>query len=360
MKIKMDTDAVRSMSARLRQTADSMDISLAMIKKTAETAEWQSQARDEFINYLETLRGGIIRSAEVLRMMAGAAEEKASQWEVIANVFNRPFQALSGLWNRLKDNMGWLWSGIKSAIMGVRLPSIPKVVLPVIGFGGIVGWFQKIVQDWKWPPSWWPPFKPKPLEGDSSGGKKEEGEKDDSGAKTPPTTPPGDTDSGTKGPVEPVGLNQKDQRWSDDKMGKNGRTINNAGCLITSVAMMARLKGADVYPNDVNDYMRSHGGYDGNTSNMYWGSGEKYLESVLGVDVTHKTVKSTSLEKILSAGNPVMLHVGSGNDGHWVLATGIDSKGNYIVYESSSGKQSSYSPSQLHEDNDHHAYIMED
>ncbi len=360
MIFRMDTDAVRAMAARFRSTAEAMETSLTAINQGVKGAPWQSQAREEFVTQLELLQSGTLRSAEVLRMMAGAAEEKASQWEAIGNIFNGPFQALSGLWNRLKDNMGWLWGRIKGAITGIRLPSIPKIVLPVIAFGGIAGWFQKIIPDWKWPPSWWPPFKPKPSEGDSSGGKKEEGDKDESGAKTPSTTTPGETDSGNKVPVEPVGLDQDDPRWGDEVMGKNGRTIDNAGCLITSVAMMARLKGADVNPADVNNYMRSHGGYDGNTSNMYWGSGEKYLESALGVDVTHKTVQSTSLEKILSAGNPVMLHVGSGDDGHWVLATGIDSKGNYIVYESSTGKQSSYSPSQLHKDNDHHAYIIED
>lgn len=174
MIFRMDSDAVRAMAAKFRSTAEAMETSLTAINQGVKGAPWQSQAREEFITLLETLQSGTLRSAEVLRMMAGAAEEKASQWEVIANIFNGPFQALSGLWNRLKDNMGWLWSTIKGAITGIRLPSIPKIVLPVIAFGGIAGWFQKIIPDWDWKKlTWWPPKK-----SGSSTGTKETDEED--------------------------------------------------------------------------------------------------------------------------------------------------------------------------------------
>jgi len=167
MIFRMDTDAVRAMAAKFRSTANTMETSLTAINQGVKGAPWQSQAREEFITLLETLQGGTLRSAEVLRMMAGAAEEKASQWEAIGNIFNGPFQALSGLWNRLKDNMGWLWGRIKGAITGVRLPSVPHVVLPVITFGGIIGWFDRIVPDWSWKKLTWWPHNNKTINGDT-------------------------------------------------------------------------------------------------------------------------------------------------------------------------------------------------
>jgi hypothetical protein len=86
MQIKMDTDQVRAMATRLRQTADLMDTHLASIKQSVTSAGWQSQAREEFIIQLETLKRSTDQSTHVLRLMAQAAEEKATQWEAIANV----------------------------------------------------------------------------------------------------------------------------------------------------------------------------------------------------------------------------------------------------------------------------------
>ncbi len=203
MIFRMDTDAVRAMAAKFRSTANTMETSLTAINQGVKGAPWQSQAREEFITLLETLQGGTLRSAEVLRMMAGAAEEKASQWEAIANIFNGPFQALSGLWNQLKDNMGWLWGRIKGAITGVRLPSVPHVVLPVVTFGGIIGWFDRIVPDWSWKKlTWWPPKK----SGSSTGTKEKADEDRDQGEKEK-----GKADSSTKEEKEqPASSDQKE------------------------------------------------------------------------------------------------------------------------------------------------------
>jgi hypothetical protein len=358
MFIKMDTDNVRAMSSRMRKTADLMDARLVSINQVVTSAGWQSQAREEFIMHLESVRRSTAQSSKALRLMAAAADEKANQWEAIGNIFNGPFYFLRNVWGSVKNFIGGLWGGIKSAISSIRMPSLPVFIFPPIG-AAIAGWFNKIVPDWDWnPPDWWP-FKPKTATKDQME-KEDEGEEKNKKTSSENTSSrdQGKTKEDDIGPVEPVGLDQDDPRWGDEIMGDNGKTIDEAGCLITSVAMIARFHGADVTPADVNAYMKSHGGYVKGTSNMYWGSAEAYLESVLGKDFTYKGISGSNVSNTINSGSPVLLHVqGSTSDGHWVLATGVDSAGNYIVYESGTGKQSTYSPSQLHTKNDHKSYI---
>ncbi|GEM_PF-1909564 len=157
MQIKMDTDAVRTMSSRFRHTADSIDAGLSSIKTTVESADWQSQAREEFIMRLEMLRRTSSQSAAVLRMMAQAADRKAEQWEAIANIFNGPFQYLGNIWNSVVAFFSGIGSNIWNAITSIRLPSLPKLVLPSISGAAIIGGITNIIPKWEWnPPDWWP------------------------------------------------------------------------------------------------------------------------------------------------------------------------------------------------------------
>ncbi|MBG0785450.1 MAG: WXG100 family type VII secretion target [Anaerolineaceae bacterium] len=156
MQIKMDTDAVRSMASKFRQTADSMDTSLASIKATVESAGWQSQAREEFIMRLELLQRTSTQSATVLRMMAQAADRKAEQWEAIANIFNGPFQYLGNIWSSVIAFFSGIGSSIWNAITSIQLPSLPNWVLPPISVIPIVGSFPGIVPEWFKKPPWWP------------------------------------------------------------------------------------------------------------------------------------------------------------------------------------------------------------
>lgn len=358
MLIKMDTDNVRAMSSKLRQTADSMDSSLASINHAVTSAGWESQAREEFIMHLEMVRRGSMQSTEVLRMMAQAADEKANQWEAIGSVFNGPFYYLRNIWDSIMNFVGGLWGGVKSAINSLRMPSLPVFIFPPIG-KFIVDFFRNNWPDWKdWKlPIWW--RKLKESEKNSSTNKEEGEEK----SKESETSGGGlsideKENMDTPAPVEPIGLDQDDPRWGNEVMGDNGKTIDQAGCLITSIAMIARINGADVTPSDVNNYMKSHNGYVENTSNMKLDSAKEFLESVLGKDFSYSWVGNSQVNERINSGYPVLIHVkGNTADGHWVLATGVDSAGNYVVYESSTGKQSTYPPSQLHEKNNNIVYI---
>jgi uncharacterized protein YukE len=157
MQIKMDIDAVRTMSSRLRQIADSMDSRLNSIKSSVESAGWQSQAREEFIMQLEILRRSSAQSAEVMRLMARASDRKADQWEAIANVFNGPFYFLEGIWDSVVGFFTGIGNNIWNAITSIKLPNLPKIVLPSISGAAIIGGISSIIPKWEWnPPDWWP------------------------------------------------------------------------------------------------------------------------------------------------------------------------------------------------------------
>jgi len=64
--------------------------------------------------------------------------------------------------------------------------------------------------------------------------------------------------------------------------------------------------------------------------------------------MSYKGVSSSDVASVVSSGDPVIIHVkGSSSDGHWVVATSVDPNGNFVVYESGTGKQSIYRPNQL-------------
>ena len=353
-RIAMDPDQVRAMANTANRTAESIQGHMSQLVSAVRGAEWQSQAREDFIERLETLSRVNTQSMSALRLMANAVNQKARQWEAKASRFGSTLEAIGSLWSSFMDNLNNTWQGLLDSISKIGIGGIAIIGG---GIGAIGGWIGGILPDWPWkPPDWWP-FKQKPT-GNVDSGTENDNENTDS---------PSENDQGenqevipkdVNKPAIPIGLDQDDPRWGNEVMGDNGDTIDESGCLITSIAMIARSHGADVTPADVNAYMKTHGGYQEGTSYMYWGSAEKYLESVIGKDFTYKGIVGSDITNTLNSGAPVLLHVkGNTSDGHWVLATGVDSAGNYLVIDSGTGKQSTYSPSQLHEQNNHRAFI---
>lgn len=355
-RIAMDPDQVREMARTASQTSQSLNNHMSQIVTTARGAEWQSQAREEFMDRLENLSRITAQSMIALQLMANAASQKAIQWEAKANRFGSTLEAIGSLWSSFMDNLNNSWQGLLDSISRIGIGGITIIGG---GIGAIGGWIGGILPDWDWkPPDWWP-FNQKPSDKVNS-----DSENDNENKNTEsPSENEGDknqeviTEDVNK-PVIPIGLDQDDPRWGNEVMGDNGCTLKTHGCLVTSIAMIARSYGVDVTPADVNAYLKSHGGYVKGTSLMNFNVAKDYLESVIGKDFTYKSIVGSDLTNTLNSGTPVLLHVkGNTTDGHWVLATGIDSKGNYTVYESGTGKQSTYSPSQLHQKNDHRAFL---
>lgn len=355
-RIAMDPDQVRAMANTANRTAESIQGHMSQLVSTVRGAEWQSQAREDFIERLETLSRVNTQSMSALRMMSNAASQKARQWEAKASRFGSALEAIGSLWSSVMDNLNNTWQGLLHSISKIGIGGIAFIGG---GIGVIGGWLDRILPDWDWkPPDWWP-FNQKPS------GKAEsnnENDKENRDSETPPENEvvenqeviPEDVNK----PVIPIGLDQDDPRWGNEVMGDNGCTLKTHGCLVTSIAMIARSQGVDVTPADVNAFLKSHGGYVKGTSYMDFNVAKEYLESVLNKDLIYKDIVGSDITNTLNSGTPVLLHVkGNTADGHWVLATGIDSKGNYLVFDSGTGKQSTYSPSQLHEQNNHRAFV---
>jgi hypothetical protein len=62
-------------------------------------------------------------------------------------------------------------------------------------------------------------------------------------------------------PVAP--LQQNDPLWGDQLLGNTIETVGQAGCAITSAAMVLRTYGVDTDPQRLNTYLTTHGGYVG-------------------------------------------------------------------------------------------------
>ena len=120
---------------------------------------------------------------------------------------------------------------------------------------------------------------------------------------------------------------QCDSRWGSDKLGTSGQTICQAGCLMSSVAMVIAdcgrsIGGAQATPKTLNTFLRNNGGYV--SGNLFvWGAVNSF-----GLGFVGKAYNSNDIQNHFRQGRAVILNVNNG--GHWVLVTGI-SGSSYLV-----------------------------
>ena len=153
--------------------------------------------------------------------------------------------------------------------------------------------------------------------------------------------------------LEEIALRQLDYT---DTMGDNGLTIADAGCLITCIAIVSRYYGADVTSQDVNNYIKENGGYVAGSSNLPgWGVAENFINSVTGESVNYEVISNDNVAETIENGEPVIIHVKNyyhdqdqTEDGHWVVAVGIDSNGDYICLDAATGQERIYPKNRLH------------
>jgi len=154
----MDTDAVRSLASSLQNFSASYENRVRAIKQSAESANWQSQAREEFIQDLNLVVKGGTLSVEALRLMAKATNRKVDQWEAIGNVFNGPFYFLEGIWDSFRNYLGNTFNNLLRTMGSIRWPTATAITGIGLGIGSISEWFQGIKPSWSLPKfSWWPP-----------------------------------------------------------------------------------------------------------------------------------------------------------------------------------------------------------
>ena len=106
----------------------------------------------------------------------------------------------------------------------------------------------------------------------------------------------------------PVPLfSQADPAWGQDELGPSGQSLGEAGCAVTSAAMVLRFYGVDTDPGRLNAYCDDHGGYTPQGW-LYW---EKAAEAA-GGGVRHAYEDLPSywlLDSNLLRGNPVIVRV---------------------------------------------------
>jgi uncharacterized protein YukE len=149
--------------------------------------------------------------------------------------------------------------------------------------------------------------------------------------------------------VTDVAINMGDNRWKNiDMNNKTGEDIGQYGCLLTVLAMICKANGVDMDPRRVDAWMDANNGYQPGGSHANHTKQEAFLEAYLGRDITRTQIYARgnsahlpNIQKNLNTGVPVVLHIDSQSnpaDGHFVLAVGMDDKGNYICADPNGGK----------------------
>lgn len=135
-------------------------------------------------------------------------------------------------------------------------------------------------------------------------------------------------------------FSQRDSKWASKKLGTGTITIGTAGCLLTCLAMVAKYYGKDTDPDRMNQSLIGVNGFA--QQNLYiWGSINKVYGDISEPKrvPTPNPLTSAQFAEIdaeLAAGRPVIIEVDfvpstASVDMHFVVLTGKDSNGNYIV-----------------------------
>jgi len=153
MRIRMETDQVRMMASALRREADTMDGHMASIRASVEGANWQSQAREEYVSNLETLLRVNAQTTQAMRLMAQAAEKKAEQWEKLASKFNGPFEFIGDIWRNFLDHLNNTWQGIINSIGKIKIPEFSLVPSGAVSTVGLMT-LGTMIKNNQLPASW--------------------------------------------------------------------------------------------------------------------------------------------------------------------------------------------------------------
>jgi hypothetical protein len=116
---------------------------------------------------------------------------------------------------------------------------------------------------------------------------------------------------------------QNDPRWTFDLLGPTIDTLGQAGCAVTSAAMVLGGYGIDTDPQRLNNYLTTHGGYT-EQGWIYW---EKAAELAPGrIEKAYEDLPTYALiDQNLLAGNPVIVRLTLPNGHpHFLVLVGKD------------------------------------
>jgi len=125
--------------------------------------------------------------------------------------------------------------------------------------------------------------------------------------------------------IEPVNITsaegfvlfkQCDSRWGSERLGTCSLSVCQAGCAMSSVAMLLVTRGWSGTPGTLDTWLTNNGGY-ANGCDLYWGSVDKLGHThCMGFETASYADVCTGV----SQGHGVVINVRSGT--HWVLVTG--------------------------------------
>ena len=134
---------------------------------------------------------------------------------------------------------------------------------------------------------------------------------------------------------------QYDSRWAGVYMSPGTDTLNESGCLVTSIAiLMVHSGSADEYgvdPGKLCTYLSNNGGFTSN-SELYWskvnGAVEGFALANYKVSLSGSRYdKAAQIKSYLDQGYYAVVSVGHG--AHWVAVDRVDSDGNVYIFDPS-------------------------
>jgi len=113
--------------------------------------------------------------------------------------------------------------------------------------------------------------------------------------------------------------------WASQKLGTCSLTVCQAGCAMSSVAMMLNTKGVDTNPGVLNAWLINNGGY-ANGCDIIWAKADAFGKTTFQA---METASEDSICSGISAGHGIIANVRGGT--HWVLLTGCKGGGVFTV-----------------------------
>lgn len=134
--------------------------------------------------------------------------------------------------------------------------------------------------------------------------------------------------------------------WSNIRLGSSSLTIGQAGCLVTSMAMLIAKSGVPVNiqgefnPGTFVKYLNSHGGFIG--ANFVWASPQKVAPTFkhkgsIGLSGKSKSEKLRIIKEKVDAGYYVVLEVKGNTGQHWVAIDRVE--GNNLIMMDPASKE---------------------
>lgn len=114
--------------------------------------------------------------------------------------------------------------------------------------------------------------------------------------------------------------------WKDQQYGFGNRTIEYAGCALTSLSMLLKYNDIDTDPEDLNNWLKQNNGFEGKESIRWSRVNQKSNGKLTYVQSTNfngiADIRKIKLE--IDSGNPVIAKMNYKNTNHFVLICGYE------------------------------------